>query len=99
MRSEQPMSIRALAMILLLTLALAGCGSGSPTAPAVPSEPAPDGPEWFEDVTERWGIHFTHDPGPVDKYWMFQITSAGCALDDFDGDGRLDILFLSSGGP
>lgn len=93
------MPTRSAAAVLLLNLALVGCGSGTPAAPEASAESAPDGPEWFEDITERLGIRFVHDAGPVEKHWMFQSTSGGCALEDLDGDGKLDILLLNAGGP
>src|SRR5205823_2679671 len=45
------------------------------------------------------GVHFTHDPGPVGPYRMTQIVGSGCALFDFDGDGRLDLYFLHNVSP
>jgi hypothetical protein len=57
-------------------------------------------PPWFEDVTEKVGLDFTHDPGPVGPdYFMPQIMGSGCAFLDFDGDGRLDIYLIHNGGP
>lgn len=65
---------------------------------APPEEPT--GPVWFEDITEKVGLNFIHDPGPVDgKFFMPQIIGSGAALFDFDNDGRLDILLLQNGGP
>jgi hypothetical protein len=58
------------------------------------------GAVWFEDITEKVGLKFVHDAGPVDgKYFMPQIIGSGAALFDFDNDGRLDILLLQNGGP
>ncbi|HEV3262889.1 MAG TPA: CRTAC1 family protein [Gemmataceae bacterium] len=52
------------------------------------------------DVTDKAGLDFTHDAGPVgDKYFMPQIIGSGAALFDFDQDGRLDILLVQNGGP
>jgi hypothetical protein len=60
---------------------------------------ASSGPEWFEDVTERMGLHFHHNPGPVGDYFMPQQVGSGAALFDFNKDGRLDIYLLQNGGP
>jgi hypothetical protein len=92
-----------LVLVLLLGLAAAfallpGCGSSSSTT-SLPEDESNDGPAWFEDATDRLGIHFTHDPGPVEKYWMFQAVGSGCAIHDLDGDGRPDLLLLTNGGP
>jgi hypothetical protein len=72
-----------------------GTGPGAPLAPAAPADPP-----WFEDVTDRVGLHFVHDPGPgLDAYFMPQIMGSGAALLDYDQDGRLDILLLQGAGP
>jgi hypothetical protein len=64
-----------------------------------PSADAPDPPPWFQDVTDRVGLRFRHDAGPLGDYFMPQIMGSGAALFDFDGDGRLDIYLLQNGGP
>ncbi len=85
-----------LAGLLGLSLAL-GCRRASPPPPEGPDE---SGPVWFEDVTDKLGIDFTHDPGPVGpSHPLPQIIGSGVALFDFDGDGRLDLYFLNNGGP
>jgi hypothetical protein len=56
-------------------------------------------PPWVEDVTERAGLNFVHEAGPVGDYFMPQQVGSGAALFDFDGDGRLDIYLLQNGGP
>jgi enediyne biosynthesis protein E4 len=67
-----------------------------------PSSPSSEeaGPDWFEDVTDKWGIDFVHDAGPLDgTYPLPQTTGSGAALFDCDGDDRLDIYLLNNGGP
>lgn len=54
---------------------------------------------WFADITERSGLHFIHDAGPVGNYELPQIMGSGAALFDYDGDGRLDIYVVQNGGP
>jgi hypothetical protein len=77
----------------LAALAL-GCPRTGPTGAAPPAEPP-----WFEDVTEKVGLHFVHDPGPTGTYFMPQEMGSGAALFDCDGDGRLDIYLLQNAGP
>jgi hypothetical protein len=92
--------LTAFAIPILGLALLAGC-RGSKSTPAVPepSEPEAEGPPWFEDVTDRVGIHFTHDPGPTGSYLMPQIVGSGCAVADLDGDGHPDIYLLQNAGP
>ena len=66
-------------------------GSSSPRAP--------EDPPWFQDITERSQLHFTHDAGPFGKFFMPQSLGSGGALLDIDGDGRLDAYLLHNGGP
>ena len=97
MPSRRLLSLLVTSSALCLGLAL-GCGRSAPNPDAAQAE-TPDGPEWFEDATERLGVHFTHDPGPVDKHWMYQIVGSGCAIHDLDGDNRPDLVLLTNGGP
>ncbi len=89
----------AAVVLLPALLALLGC-SGS-TRPD-PKNNAPDeavGPAWFEDVSDRVGFHFVHDPGATGNYFMPQSMGSGCAFLDFDNDGLLDIYLLQDAGP
>src|ERR1700681_1722749 len=82
--------------VVLLVLT-AGCNDRGTQAPkpGVQAEPG-----WFEDVTEKRGLKFTHDCGPVPAdYFMPQICGSGCAFLDFDGDGKLDGYLIHNGGP
>ena len=97
MPSRRLLSLLVTTSALCLGLAL-GCSVSAPNPDAAPAE-TPDGPEWFEDATERLGVHFTHDPGPVDKHWMYQVVGSGCAIHDLDGDNRPDLVLLTNGGP
>jgi hypothetical protein len=80
--------------VLLGSLAL-GCHSSASNAPVESFIP----PAWFEDITEKAGLHYTHDAGPKSDYFMPQIMGSGAALLDFNNDGLLDIYLLQNGGP
>jgi hypothetical protein len=81
----------------VLPLLFAGLGCQGEESPADGNVPCP--PPWFEDVTEACGLNFVHDPGPVGTYFMPQIVGSGCALFDYDGDGRLDVYLVQNAGP
>lgn len=88
--------------LLLVVLGLAGAGLasvGCSRSSDSGASQAPTGPAWFEDVTERSGLRFVHDAGPVGSYPMPQIMGSGVALLDIDNDGRLDIYLVQNGGP
>jgi hypothetical protein len=88
-------------LVVLLGI-LIGCRGDPPAAP-VPTDTEPggtsDGPAWFEDVTDKVGLNFTHDPGDVSKFHMYQCVGSGCAIADLDGDGRPDLVLLTNAGP
>jgi hypothetical protein len=68
--------------------------------PTQKSAEKPDGPEWFEEVTDKVGLNFIHDAGgDLDKFRLFQSMGSGCAISDLDGDGRPDLILLTCGGP
>jgi hypothetical protein len=73
-----------------------GCNRPAQVQPtSTPSEPP-----WLEDATERLGLKFVHDCGPVTQArFMPQIAGSGCAFLDYDGDGKLDIYLIHNGGP
>src|SRR5262245_60758342 len=69
---------------VILLAALVGCRGGTPARPEDPnSRPeVPDGPAWFEDITDRAGLNFVHDPGDAGQYLMYQSIGSGCAVAD-----------------
>ena len=76
--------------------ALAGCGK-APDA-SVPTSRAQISEPWFEEITERSGLHFIHDTGPTGRYLVPEQMGSGAALFDYDQDGRLDIYLVQNAG-
>lgn len=86
--------------VAFVMVALAGLQPGCQRAGAPAAAPESVSiPPWFEDVTERIGLDFVHDAGPVGDYFMPQQVGSGAALFDFNKDGKLDIYLLQNGGP
>lgn len=86
--------VAGVVLIVGLLAFLTGCKTqtGGPTAPA------PTGNSiqvTFTEVTAEAGIDFKHNTGAFGKFWMPESLGSGCALFDYDGDGKLDILLLS----
>ncbi|HEV8116977.1 MAG TPA: VCBS repeat-containing protein, partial [Thermoanaerobaculia bacterium] len=65
-------------------------------APAIPPAPTPVPAVRFEAKAEALGIHFTHVNGARGRKWMPETMGGGVAVLDYDGDGRPDLLFVSS---
>jgi enediyne biosynthesis protein E4 len=95
-RFRRHLPLVSLITAVLVVLAGWSCSSRPPAdGPAADA----DEPAWFEDVTERVGLNFVHDPGPVGTYFTPQSMGSGCAFFDCDGDGLVDIYLLHLGGP
>jgi hypothetical protein len=54
---------------------------------------------WLTDITTEAGLTFHHECGFDGSYHLAETMGPGCALFDFDNDGRLDILLIDGGGP
>ena len=50
----------------------------------------------LHDVTNETGINFRHNDGSHGNYYIVETMSAGLALFDYDGDGDIDIYFLTA---
>ena len=86
------------AILLAVLIGCRGKPGTEPTEPRPQEVEPPDGPAWFEEITEKAGLNFVHDPGDVSKYLMYQSVGSGCAIADLDGDGKPDILLLTNAG-
>ncbi len=82
---------------VLLALALS-CRRAEKVAVAPPPTPAPTPPPAiaFAEKAAAIGIDFTHVNGAQGKKWMPETMGGGVAVLDYDGDGKPDLLFVSS---
>ena len=56
----------------------------------------PNAPVVFEDVTDKTSLaNFRHHSGEAAKDYIFETTSGGVAIFDYDGDGRPDIYLVN----
>jgi hypothetical protein len=92
-RARKPILAKGLMTIGVAAVGmLAGCGKPSP-GPGTMAHRAP-GPVWFEDFTERAGVHFFHEVETSGRYLFSEAMGSGAAFFDFDNDGRLDIYLI-----
>ena len=95
-------SLRLWSLLILGALAMPsralgqGMASGGPPPSSAKNTKCKDRPiPQFEDVTEKAGIHFSHNSSPVAKY-IIESMSGGILLLDYDRDGWLDIYFTNA---
>ena len=83
--------------VALSALVVFTAGCRQPAAPSASISGTTNA--WFEDITSSAGIDFVHNAGVTGKYLIPEQMGSGCALFDFDNDGRLDIYLIQNGGP
>ncbi len=82
--------------LLVLTLASCRRREAPPPAPVLRPAPTPVPAMRFEEKADATGIHFIHVNGARGDKWMPETMGGGVAVLDYDGDGRPDLLFVSS---
>ena len=85
-------SCLVLALVVVLETSCRAGGEGPPQAPADRQQTA-DAPV-FREVAEEVGLRFQHFSGAAGNYHSPEITGAGVAVFDYDGDGDLDVYLL-----
>src|SRR5947208_202599 len=94
----RPVRPAILLVVCLSPLVALGCGPSRPIPAASAGHDEPlVRPGFFEDVTQRAGIRFTHTNGSDLRYPLLQTMGGGCAFLDYDSDGYPDVLLLSCG--
>lgn len=91
-------ALRVFGLALILFIAATGCHKNADTQTTRTSPPTRSIEPWLEDATERVGLNFVHDVGPVGTYFMPESLGSGAAIFDFDNDGRMDIFLLQNAG-
>ncbi|MEY2408189.1 MAG: enediyne biosynthesis protein [Verrucomicrobiota bacterium] len=82
-----------------LLLVLLACSAGCRKAPEGIQSGGQTSVRWFENVTARSGIDFTHQVDIGGQYLFSEAIGSGAAFLDFDNDGRLDICLIHNVGP
>jgi hypothetical protein len=99
MRTRIPLALGWHGGVILALISLTGCQNApGPGSPGVPPPPAPSSPGLFRNIAAVAGIDFKHDAGLSGQFQFIETTPGGCALLDYDQDGRLD-AFLAQSGP
>jgi hypothetical protein len=66
------------------------------TPPSNPGRSASVPTAPFTEITPAAGIHFVHNNGAYGDKLLPETMGSGVAFFDYDGDGRLDLLFVNS---
>jgi hypothetical protein len=92
---------RALWLLFCLALLAFGCkGASEEATPSVsaaedPAPPPAAARPLLEDVTDRWSLRFTHSAGAGGGLLFPEMMGGGVAVFDANGDGELDLYFVS----
>ncbi|MEO1086478.1 MAG: VCBS repeat-containing protein, partial [Acidobacteriota bacterium] len=71
-------------------------GARAPQAPeAAANAPEAEGDALLVDATSEWGVDFVHDAGEGGELLFPEMMGGGVAILDADGDGALDLYFVS----
>ncbi|MGH9363874.1 MAG: CRTAC1 family protein [Thermoanaerobaculia bacterium] len=82
---------------LLVALLLSACRRQEAPRPATPPpRPTPALVLRFEEKARACGIDFVHINGARGDKWMPETMGGGVGVLDYDGDGRPDLIFVSS---
>ena len=89
------LSLRALALAALLAASVPFAVTAAPNS-GNPGPASAPGQIHFADITQKAGIHFTHNNGAFGKKFLPETLGPGVAFIDYDNDGWQDI-FIANG--
>ena len=95
---SQVLSPQSKTVLFALVVLLFACRKQEAVKPAaaLPPRPTPVPAPRFEEKADAMGIHFIHVNGARGDKWMPETMGGGVAVLDYDGDGKPDLLFVSS---
>src|SRR5258705_9754249 len=95
---SQLLSPQSKTVLFGLFILLSACRKQESVKPAaaLPPRPTPVPASRFEEKAEAMGSRFTHVNGARGEKWMPETMGGGVAVLDYDGDGKPDLLFVSS---
>ena len=93
--SIQSLSTLHSSLSTLLLFCVAVAALYSPVSVGDTPRADPNAP--FSDRTRAMGIDFLHQNGASPQKHLVETMGSGCALLDYDGDGRLDVLLINGG--
>jgi len=90
-RGLRPKGILVKSRLLSCVIVVSSLSAGPWLTRAV----AADGPIIFHDATRQTGITFQHTDGGSGRHYIAETVASGLATFDYDGDGLIDVYFLS----
>jgi hypothetical protein len=75
--------------------AVAWLATASALSGQAPTSPPESSPVTFRDITQKSGIHFTHNNAAFGKKYLPETMGAGVAFIDYDNDGWQDIFLVN----
>ena len=82
------------AHLVLLGIALLSAGCERNKSPANTAPSGESSTAWFQDITTESRLKFLHDVTLTGDYLIPEQMGSGCALFDYDNDGRLDVYLI-----
>ncbi|MCA1592036.1 MAG: FG-GAP-like repeat-containing protein [Acidobacteria bacterium] len=69
--------------------------SSAPVKKPASAAPQAQSPVTFTDITSQSGVTFRHDASSTSQKYLLETMGGGCAMFDYDNDGRMDLYFTN----